>query len=91
MWACAALAALITLLIIVVFCLGRDSYGGACGAPKEGFGPLDAMVYRPCFIDPYGSGREKCKGYTSGLMPSIDVEQEGGWLCPGLLGTVPAI
>jgi hypothetical protein len=64
------------------------SHATRVGSPERFWTPLSPMIYRPCFIDPYGSGRESCNGYTSGLMPSIDVEQEGGWLCPGLLGTV---
>jgi hypothetical protein len=50
---------------------------------------LTAIAYNPCFIDPLGSTRYTCKGYTSGYMPSIETEAEGGWLCPGLIGVPP--
>ncbi len=54
---------------------------------KAGF--LGAMIYQPCNVDPLGRGRANCPGYTSGVPPSIDTEEEGGWLCPGLLGVPP--
>jgi hypothetical protein len=56
-------------------------------AAKSGF--LAAIRYRPAFIDPLGTGRETTRGYTTGVMPSIETDEEGGWLCPGLLGVPP--
>lgn len=50
---------------------------------------LGAMIYQPCNVDPLGRGRATCTGYTSGVPPSIDTEEEGGWMCPGMLGVPP--
>jgi hypothetical protein len=46
---------------------------------------LAAMAYHPCTLDPLGRGR-KGLGVTTGMPPSIETDEMGGWLCPGLLG-----
>lgn len=76
-----ALAAVVVLVIVAAAMLHWRKKN------REGF--LAAMVYNPCFIDPLGTSRYTCKGYTSGVPPSIETEQEGGWLCPGAIGVPP--
>ena len=57
-------------------------------ATREGF--LAPMFYNPtCRADFLRDTRAQCRGYTSGISPSIEDGMEGGWLCPGLLGTQP--
>jgi hypothetical protein len=75
--------AIVVVLIVVAMVAVRSS------RRKAGEGFLAAMVYNPCFIDPLGTSRYTCKGYTSGVPPSIETEQEGGWLCPGAIGVPP--
>lgn len=74
------LAAATAVLIIVLIAAFRNG-------KREKF--LGAISYNPCFIDPLGASRYTCKGYTSGLMPSLETEPEGGWLCPGAIGVPP--
>jgi hypothetical protein len=74
--------ALIAVAIVLIIWVAKK-YGKSS---NEGF--LSAIQYSPCYIDPLGD-RSNCKGYTTGLMPSIETETAGGWLCPGLLGVPP--
>lgn len=75
-----AYAAIIVVLILISFHFVRAHKSKR----KDKF--LGPIVYNPCFIDPLGTGRLTCKGYTSGSMPSVETDQDGEWLCPGLLG-----
>ena len=68
------------VLVIIVYAKRHSSSG-------ERF--LPAIAYNPCFMDPLGSSRYTCKGYTSGMMPSIEAGPDGGGLCAGLLGIPP--
>lgn len=80
-----AVIAVCAVLAIVVYAKRHSS----SGSPRSGEHFLPAIAYNPCFMDPLGSSRYTCKGYTSGMMPSIEAGPDGGGLCPGLLGIPP--
>ena len=95
----AIVVATMTLLVVLVACyisvqLYRVKRSGGSKSPmtgntnREGF--LAPMFYNPvCRADFLRDTRSACRGYTTGIMPSISDGMEGGWLCPGLLGTQP--
>lgn len=51
---------------------------------KEGF--LDEFRYRPCNLS---FDRVGCKGFTSGMPPSIETDAEGDFSCCGYIGVPP--
>lgn len=96
----AIVVATMTLLVVLIACyisvqlyqVKRADNGELSPAnsdSREGF--LAPMFYNPvCRADFLRDTRAQCKGYTTGISPSIEANsQEGGWLCPGLLGTQP--
>lgn len=75
----AYVGALIVLVIVAI-----AYYANKKPANREGF--LDEMRYRPCNI---GDDRTGCKGFTSGMPPSIETEAEGDFPCCGYIGVPP--
>ncbi len=98
----AIVVATMTLLVVLIACyisiqlyqVKRTDRGSNSGASysrpqsrREKF--LEPMFYNPsCRADFLNDNqlRTSCRGYTSGISPSIDGQREGDWLCPGLLG-----
>jgi hypothetical protein len=97
----AIILAAVTFLVVMVACyisvqlyqVKRTNRGqpppSTSGNSRERF--LAPMFYNPvCRADFLRDTRSQCKGYTTGISPSIEANSmEGGWMCPGLLGTQP--
>lgn len=89
MSACRILIAVGVLAFVLLLATVGDPLRLALrGAPRKSETFLEPMAYYPCFIDPLAH-HATCPGYTTGTMPSIEVDQEGGWLCPGMIGVPP--
>lgn len=59
---------------------GEACANGAAGGAKEGF--LGELHYSPsCGSEWLGRRRTECRGITSGVMPSIEMDAFGGGLC----------
>lgn len=96
----AIVVATMTLLVVLIACYisvqlyqvkraNNSELPPANSNARESF--LAPMFYNPvCRADFLRDTRSQCKGYTTGISPSIEANSmEGGWLCPGLLGTQP--
>jgi len=89
----ALVVASVTLLLVLVSCyVATQLYQSRRGPRPEGF--LSPTYYNPtCRTDftTFGpKSRSDCKGFTTGVMPSIEADtRDGNWLCPGMLGTQP--
>jgi hypothetical protein len=91
---CALLVATLVLIVVLVssfMCIqlyhlhkpGPEACANgapASGGAKEGF--LGELYYSPsCGSEWLGRRRTECRGITSGVMPSIEMDAFGGGLC----------